>query len=688
MKPIIMDHSKRLTELVSDDTCLYVMDDCISAKASETANGNFTLEIKLPTKSESMKYVVLGGIVKVKANPFQSLQLFRIRKATQTGTDTKIYAEHITEDLKRCTVMPFRAAGSLQACQRIKENTIGADEFSFVEEIDSSSSFSNTVPQPLMALCKGQDGSLLDVYGGDLIRDNLTLTQGHRGSDNGYTIAYGKGVKNIEQDSIIDNMYTDVMPYAVKDDVTTTGTLRTIIESNHRRILNLDLSSYFGMDDAITAEAVNEKAEAYIRSHRLDKPEVSIEVTTASMDEGAELLSLCDTVHVVFPSLRIDTTAKVTEYEYNVLTEQYEKINIGRVRASLGSVMSVVIGKKYDEELAKTSEAAETAQAMSSFVANGFGLFMTRRTDEDGTVRTYMHNKQTIEESTEIYTVINGVMSVSVDGGNTWEPTVDKDGNSVLNVLSSGTAKMNVLSVLADEIKAAKYTGQSVGVDSVTTATATADNATVKQASAENIEAKTLTADSGTVKQLKATTAEADTSETGSENSKRYNLKKPGGTVCATISFSTFSYDNDGNNVSGVVFNTNNFPAYLIFADMYMSARNLKMRTTGTAEVITRGNMHAVLGDLGSNGIYIDAGSGALDIGVKTGVDTSNELIKLQDNGESIAVRNRGTLGRAVIDSTEGNEPLSLSYDGENMIVKVGDTVVGQINLTTTQEGS
>lgn len=51
------------------------------------------------------------------------------------------------------------------------------------------------------------------------------------------------------------------------------------------------------------------------------------------------MIKLCDTVTVIYEKLGIETTAKVTETEYDVLRDRYTSINIGDIRANIADTI-------------------------------------------------------------------------------------------------------------------------------------------------------------------------------------------------------------------------------------------------------------------------------------------------------------------------------------------------------------
>ena len=293
----------------------------------------------------------------MKPNDTADLQLFRIAKISKpmSGKIT-ISCNHISYDLTKTSVLPFSTQGAAASMSGIMSHMVSAASYPFqlfTSLTNSTSKFNVTIPQSVRACLGGVQGSMLDVFGGEYEWDNLTVRQhAHRGADHGVRIAYGKNLTDIKQEEALDAMYSAVQPYAIAQNgtgsKTVVGDLQTITAASQPKILNLDLSSYFEQDETITKAKVNEKAQAYISANNLDTPSVSIDVSFVPLWQteqykdiaALERVSLFDTVHVYFEPLGIEASARVTEYEYDVLKERYNSIHLGSVRSSLANTIA------------------------------------------------------------------------------------------------------------------------------------------------------------------------------------------------------------------------------------------------------------------------------------------------------------------------------------------------------------
>lgn len=442
MIPILMDNSKTLTELVNDQTCVLRLTDTTECTVEEEANGAYTATITLPLTEEYRKALTDNAIIKIKANPYDDLQLFRVYKVTTTMDSIELDLRHITYDLSKTSVLPCTASSAPEAMQNIKNVMQGGDAFTLATNLTTKANFKNLIPQSARALFGGQDGSLLDVYGGYYYWDNLTVTLGKRGSDNGVTIRYGKNLTTAEQERELASMYTAVQPYATRDDVTTVGTYKTLIENaNPVMVLNLDVSEYFDTEEEITVAKVDSYCEKYVNANNLTTPSVSISIEYEDLqkygEQYKEEVKLCDTVHVIFEKLGINATARVVSYKYDALAEKYTSVEIGNVKSSLSSTISSVANKATEGVKSLINSQQAAVNAFSELITNGLGLFETKETQADGSVKLYLHNKPKMADSSVWYTINADGFAISKDKGKTWTAGIDSDGNAVVNALSA-----------------------------------------------------------------------------------------------------------------------------------------------------------------------------------------------------------------------------------------------------------
>lgn len=382
MIPILYSKAETVAQLVADKTNgVGRLADATSCKVQEDRNGAFTLSMTYPISGIHYADIVIGGCIKAKPNELADPQLFRIYHISKplNGMVT-IDAQHLSYDLSKAVVKPFSAKGITTVTSGMISNMIGGIGFSFSSDINGDSQFTNDHPQSFRALLGGQEGSVLDVFGGEYEFNNeKVILHAHRGSDNGVVIRYGKNLTSVQQDENIESTYTAVYPYVLNSDQETiAGDLQTVVSTSEPKILALDLSSEFKEEDGTpTAAQINAKAQEYIKANNIGVPKVSLDVSfvqlwqTQEYKEIAPLerVSLCDTVTVKYEKLGVDAKAKVITTVYDVLAERYDSITLGDAKSSLASTIAAAPEREAIEK--QTSSDLERAVTRATNLITG-----------------------------------------------------------------------------------------------------------------------------------------------------------------------------------------------------------------------------------------------------------------------------------------------------------------------------
>ena len=329
--------------------------DCISCVITREINGQYELEMKYPVTGLHYGELELRRLLWVKPDQYTDPQLFRIWKITRPmlGVVT-VCARHIAYDLQGyvCAPFTFTATNIGDALLGIYDNTFPADgDISVTTSRTTSGRFTVSAPTAVWNLLGGQEGSLLDVYGGEWDFDNFTVTSVNRlGADRDFVIRYGKNLKTLQQEENCAAVYTGVYPYWQSTDgqivtlpeqvVNVTGTF------DFDRIYPLDLSgNWIEAPDEATLRAA---AESYITANKIGVPDVSITVDFVALWQTEnyknlaplELVAIGDTVSVIFEKLGVDASARVVAIQYDCLLERYNNITIGRVKQNLPAMIA------------------------------------------------------------------------------------------------------------------------------------------------------------------------------------------------------------------------------------------------------------------------------------------------------------------------------------------------------------
>lgn len=327
--------------------------DAISCVAApQELNGPYELLLKYPVTGLRYKDLALRRIILAPPDPMTRPQPFRIYRITEPlNGQISIYARHIAYDLQGIVVNPFSAPTAAAAMAGLKANASTTCLFDFDTDKSITSTMTVTTPTAIWSQLSGQEGSVLDVYGGEFEFDRFDVhLRTRRGADRGVRIAYGKNLTSYTQDKNCSNVWTGVYPYWQADDGTVTVLPEKIVNApgsyDYTRILPLDVSLDF--DEQPTEAQLRQRAETYIAANNIGVPDVSWTISFAQLEQSEEYrnsalltrVQLGDTVHVDFPRYGVTASARVVAVKYNVLLNRYDSVTLGSVKANLAKTVA------------------------------------------------------------------------------------------------------------------------------------------------------------------------------------------------------------------------------------------------------------------------------------------------------------------------------------------------------------
>lgn len=327
--------------------------DAISCNVHEVLNGEYELEMQYPITGTQYGNLQNRRIIFSKHDPYSDPQPFRIYRITRpmNGIVT-IYARHVSYDLSGIPVGVFDANNAQAAMQGLKNNSLVANPFLFETTMPTVANFSCQYPQPCRNLLGGQEGSILDVYGGEYEWDEWTVhLQSRRGSDNGVRITYGKNLIDIEQDENIANLKTGIIPYWINSETgeviySSPQIIQAPGEFNFSSVVPVDFGEQF--ESQPTPQELAEAGQEYITDNKIGVPTVSIDLSFAQLEqyslyestEALERVRIGDTVHVFFAQLGINVSSRVVETNYDPILNRYNSVSVGSVRADIAGTIA------------------------------------------------------------------------------------------------------------------------------------------------------------------------------------------------------------------------------------------------------------------------------------------------------------------------------------------------------------
>ena len=331
--------------------------DAVTCVVTEERNGEFYCELTYPAFGQNASQIQVGRIISAKPNLYDDPQAFRIQKIEKTLDGTmSITAYHISYDLTNIAISPFaQAAGIQTALTNLTNAAATANTFALDTDIvNTASQYGQLLPNNMRGAMLGQEGSLLDVFGGEWKFNNWECTlMKSRGQERNVLVAYGKNLSSFKETDTEGN-YDAIYPYAVIDDVTyyltDTGVCATapLVESTtsygYPRTVLVDLSDNF--ETAPTQAQLYAAALSWMNSN---SPAPTASYSTEFLDLQkligvAERVDLCDTIYLtILPYGSINMTWNVIKTIYDVLEDEYVSLEVGDKKVTLADQLAPIL---------------------------------------------------------------------------------------------------------------------------------------------------------------------------------------------------------------------------------------------------------------------------------------------------------------------------------------------------------
>ena len=400
--------------------------DTISCKVTEERNGAFELEMVVATTTPYFEEIKEGRYILAKPNHTQGAQAFEIYEISRPiNQRVTIRAHHISYRLSFIPTEPFSCTGITDTLNGLISHSMETNPFTFTTTItNEQSTYNQTAPASLRSRLGGTEGSVLDVFGGEYVWDNLTVSLLlHRGQDNGVQLRVAKNISALEQNTNLENVVTGALPYWSNEDGTVNlyGDIQYnshVNDYDYKRTVLLDLSEQF--ETAPSSAQLNTAAQQYVNQANLGIVNTNIKLSFVDLAdtneyEGSPLerVNLCDTVIVIYNPLSITFQAKAIRLTYDVLAERTLEVEIGDARSTItktisdlvGDVSSVVtVGKKLvsvtqriDREVGEISQTVAEVQEDVGDINNSLDGVNTQITTINNNVSTIQQTAQSIQ---------------------------------------------------------------------------------------------------------------------------------------------------------------------------------------------------------------------------------------------------------------------------------------------------
>ena len=330
-----------------------ILSDAVSCTVTEEINGIFELSMKYPITGAHGADIRERDVIIAKPNQTQRAQPFRIyRMSRPIGGVFTVYARHISYNLDDIPVKPFTSASMHDAALALPERSVISNPFTFNSATEN---FKNgilqlTEPSTARSVLLGDDNSIASAFftpnKGQFYFDwyDVQIFE-RRGADNGAKIEYGVNMTKYVKDTDRSEFYNGIYPYCKKDD----GTLLTLTEGvlmqgewSFKKIAVVDFTAKLTETDRIEY-LLRQMAQQYMYDNDFGKYIVSLDVSFVNLHdtaeyahlEGLKSVSLGDTVEVIFPEYGESTKEICSKTVFNVLTEKYNSVTIGKLRRGI-----------------------------------------------------------------------------------------------------------------------------------------------------------------------------------------------------------------------------------------------------------------------------------------------------------------------------------------------------------------
>lgn len=343
------------------DNGLGALTEIYDVDVQEQRNGLFTLTATYPVSGQRYKDIEVGRIIYAKPNQNDDPQAFRIvhTELDISGYNLTIEADHITYDLTHNMVKKVHLQGDGQNAMTALQNATTAPHmFRFVSDLQHIGDSTLQYVNPMEAIA-GTQGSILQIWGGELKRGNRTVSMlSRRGRDNFTTFRLGKNINGLKYTVDTANLVTRIIPTitqtnAVNKEYFIAGD--SVDSTNIQKYPNVYIQ-HVDMGDEVTVEEnesedsikakINAKAKNWFTQSantHVDLPQITVEIDVTSLQDSAdyqdefknlEAIELTDTVTVYVPEFGVNVQAIVNELHFDPMTERVTSIVVGTSKTS------------------------------------------------------------------------------------------------------------------------------------------------------------------------------------------------------------------------------------------------------------------------------------------------------------------------------------------------------------------
>ncbi|HAQ4758230.1 TPA: hypothetical protein IX867_000706 [Enterococcus faecium] len=346
--------ANNLAEHLYDTQGLGALSDWLTATVSNKLNGAEIFQGTYPISGTNADLIIEGRIIQCYVDENRAKQRLRIyyAKTSVIGNTIEVKAEPIFNDIRKSVLNKYDSGTekitAAQAWQNAKAlaKPVIPSQFSFTSLVDTLANV-KIEKANFLEFFGGKEGSILDRFHGEFLKDNNTLRHEKRlGTDHKIKAIYTKNLTGLDLEIDAQSVLVGVYPFISsssegEDEITLP---EEVIFTDYVDDYPAGYVSFVDFKDKATDVAtLREAAKDWLKTNiDKQKPQVSgsIELVPLRHQRGyekfvdLEKVSMGDGVDVYHPQLKVNMSARIVEYTFNVLTNSYDKLVVGNVKTN------------------------------------------------------------------------------------------------------------------------------------------------------------------------------------------------------------------------------------------------------------------------------------------------------------------------------------------------------------------
>lgn len=395
------------------------------------------LEIKADVKYQDL--LVKDNIVLAQSKE-KGAQAFRLQEPTISDRRIEVTAKHVFFDADNLILVDVRpenqsAVGYLRWCN---ERTDTTSPFTFTGNATGLGT-NYFIRKTLLDAMKQAQETFQAVFD----CNNFTLSlMSSVGTDNGYKVSYGKNIQGIKITQSWSDVVTKILPEGTNGlmlpEIFLTADIAYPVP--YTKVVKFDIEeSYEDGSEIPENEKINAlrtMAKEYLDEHKF--PKITYEVKS-DVPQG---LCIGDTIYIKHPIVEIPAEVQAYTYDCNAMRVKsitfgnYDNSNATYYQETIKNAIRAEVGESIENQNQRLSAVDTAMEKMNDEIQNSSGFYTTEVTQDNATL-LYMHNKPNLTDSDIIWRASAEVLSVSMDGGKSWNAAIDASGDAVVKILSA-----------------------------------------------------------------------------------------------------------------------------------------------------------------------------------------------------------------------------------------------------------